>query len=77
MGGSGRAGGITRGSEDGDAGADRQAQQGAATDARSVGDDIAEFNSADGREVLASFEEESRNERVAAGCEAGFSLPYS
>jgi hypothetical protein len=59
-----RAGGnCTRGSEDGDAGADWQAQQGAATDARSVGEDIAEFNSAAGREVLASFEEESQNER--------------
>src|ERR1017187_9313014 len=36
--------GITRGSEDGDAGADRQAQQGAATDARAAsqeGDRIA------------------------------------
>jgi hypothetical protein len=30
-----------------------------------------------GGEMLARFEEESQNKRVAAGCETGFSLPYA
>src|SRR5580658_5416401 len=55
-GGISREEGIASGSEDGDAGADRQTQQGAATDAGTVGQDVAEFHYAARREVLAGFE---------------------
>jgi len=41
--------GIARGSENGDPCADRQAQQGAATDAGAVGEDIYKFNRAAGQ----------------------------
>ena len=48
--------GITRGSEDGD----RQAQQGAATDAGAVRNDIAELHGAARREVLARLQEDAQ-----------------
>ena len=51
--------GITRGSEDGDQCPDWQAEQGAATDARAVGDYIPKFNSAARREMLARLHEDS------------------
>src|ERR1017187_10263219 len=51
--------GIVRGSEDGDHCADWQAQQGTATDACAVGDDIPEFHRAARREVLTAFQEDS------------------
>src|ERR1035438_2692909 len=56
-----RAGGnCARGSENGDQGSDRQAQQGAATDAGAVGEDIPEFHRAAGGEVLARLREDSQ-----------------
>jgi hypothetical protein len=45
-----------------DAGADRKARQGAATDALAVGHHVAEFHGAPGRGVLAGFEESSEDE---------------
>ena len=51
--------GITRGSENGDQRADRQAQQGAATDAHAVCNHVSEFHGAAGREVLTRLHQDS------------------
>ena len=77
MGGSGRAGGITRVSENGDPCADRQAEQGAATDARSVGDDVAEFDGAAGGEMLTAFEKNSQYEHRESCDNASAPIPES
>jgi hypothetical protein len=60
--------GIARGSEDGDQRSDRQAQQGAATDARAVGEDIPEFNRAAEREVLTAFNGDSQTSEGSQLC---------
>ena len=50
---------IMRGSEEWDAGAERPAQQGTATDASAVGKDISEFDGAAGGEMLARLHEDA------------------
>ena len=75
MGGSGRAGGITRVSENGDQCADRQAEQGTATDAGAVGDDVAEFDGAAGGEMLTAFEENSQYEHRESCDNASAPIP--
>ncbi len=69
--------GIARGSKDGDQCADRQAQQCAATDARAVGNHVAEFHSAARREVLTGFEESSEDEHRKACYDSSASIPES
>src|ERR1039458_4688160 len=69
--------GITRGSENGDAGADRQAQQGAATDARAVGDYIPKFNRAARREMLARLHEDAQKEHREACPKPSPAVPKS
>src|ERR1035437_11092759 len=54
--------------QNGDARADRQAQQGAATDARAVGEDVPEFPGRAGGVALGGFEEESEEQHREA-CE--------
>ena len=49
-----------RGSEEWDAGAERPAQQGTATDASAVGKDISEFDGAAGGEMLAGLHEDAQ-----------------
>ena len=58
--------GITRGSEDGDEGADGLAEEGAASDAGAVGDNVAELDGAAGGEMLACFHEDAQEEHREA-----------
>ena len=69
--------GITLGSENGDQCADRQAQQGAATDARAVGDYIPKFNSAARREMLAEFQKDSQEKHRKAYDDSSAFIPKS
>ena len=55
-----------RGSEEWDAGAERPAQQGTATDASAVGKDISEFDGAAGGEMLARLHEDPKEEHREA-----------
>src|ERR1019366_1745807 len=59
------------------AGADRQAQQGAATGAGTVGEDIPEFNCAAGREMLSGFHEDSHTEHGETRDQASVTIPES
>jgi hypothetical protein len=52
--------GITGGSEDSEDGADGLAEEGAASDAGAVGDDVAEFDGAAGGEMLAGLHEDAQ-----------------
>ena len=69
--------GIARGSNQRGQGAERKAQQGAATDASAVGDDISEFHGAAGREVLAGFEQSSEDEHRKAHYDSSAFVPES
>ena len=60
-----------RGSEEWDAGAERPAQQGTATDASAVGKDISEFDGAAGGEMLAGLHEDAEKKHGQACLEAG------
>jgi len=51
-----------RESQNRDAGADREGQQNAATDARAIYNYIPEFHGSAGREILAGFQQHSENE---------------
>ena len=61
---------MTRGSEDGEEGADGLAEEGAASDAGAVGDDVAELDGAAGGEMLARLHEDAQEEHREAGAKA-------
>src|ERR1039458_8989118 len=58
--------GITGGSEDSEEGADRLAEEGAASDASAVGDNVAELDGAAGGEMLARLHEDAQEEHREA-----------
>jgi len=69
--------GIARGSEKGDQRADRQTQQGAATDAHAVCNHVPEFHRAARREVLTRLHEDSQKEHREAWHKPTAAIPKS
>ena len=65
---------MTRGSEDGEEGADGLAEEGAASDAGAVGDDVAELDGAAGGEMLARLHEDAQEEHREAGAKLKFQV---